>query len=129
MAFSLEVDHQAWKETEIRRLTNQYRITGPPSLRPSPLSSFCLLENRVLGKQDDSSLQATKGSRDRFSWTTMQLYYVYVLGTYDQYPCPPGKCIGLNKTRNVPFPHRNTNFTMESFFQVVLWFSRGLSGT
>ena len=30
---------------------------------------------------------------------------------------------------NVPFPHRNTNFTMESFFQVVLWFSRGLSGT
>ena len=39
MAFSLEVDHQAWKETEIRRLTNQYRITGPPSLRPSPLSS------------------------------------------------------------------------------------------
>ena len=56
MAFSLEVDHQAWKETEIRRLTNQYRITGPPSLRPSPLSSFCLLENRVLGKQDDSSL-------------------------------------------------------------------------
>ena len=31
--------------------------------------------------------------------------------------------------KNVPFPHRNTNFTMESFFQVVLWFSRGLSGT
>ena len=27
------------------------------------------------------------------------------------------------------FPHRNTNFTMESFFQVVLWFSRGLSRT
>ena len=35
----------------------------------------------------------------------------------------------LNNKDNVPFPHRNTNFTMESFFQVVLWFSRGLSGT